>query len=319
MNIANPIYDVIFKRLLSDMRIARIFIETLIGEIVTEVSVRPQELPYDLPGGADSRSTNVAIYRLDFVATIKTAPGEYKKILIEIQKTRKFIDLMRFRNYLGEHYKREDEVSTEAGVQKMALTIVPIYLLGFQLQHIESPAIKVSREYFDLVNHKIINKKDDFIEKLTHDCFVVQIPRIEGKLTGKLEKLLSFFEQKYFIDDTGEVKEYNYPIDDEDMKLIADVLQYASSDPELRRKMDAERESFRVFNLAVDEETNRLQAAIVEKDKALEEKDKALEEKNKTLGEKDKALEEKGKALEEERKVNEALAIELAELKRKLS
>jgi hypothetical protein len=276
MNIANPIYDEVFKQLMSNMHIARFFIGTILEETIVDVAVKQQELAYDKEGNpAIGHSVSVAIFRLDFVATIKTATGEHKKVLIEIQKTRKFIDLLRFRNYLGEHYKRQDEVYTETGKLIEALPIVTIYLLGFELRKIAAAAIKVNREYIDLVTHKVIKEKDDFIEKLTHDCYVVQIPRIEGKLQSKLEQLLTLFEQRYFIDETGDIKEYNYPIDDADIKMMADALHFACTDPESRRRIEAERESFRVFNLAVGEE---LKEALLEKDKALEENKKALEE-----------------------------------------
>jgi hypothetical protein len=286
MNIANPIYDEVFKQLMSNMHIARFFIGTILEETIVDVAVKQQELAYDKEGNPTiGHSVSVAIFRLDFVATIKTATGEHKKVLIEIQKTRKFIDLLRFRNYLGEHYKRQDEVYTETGKLIEALPIVTIYLLGFELRKITAAAIKVNREYIDLVTHKVIKEKDDFIEKLTHDCYVVQIPRIEGKLQSKLEQLLTLFEQRYFIDDTGDIKEYNYPINDADIKMMADALHFACTDPESRRRIEAERESFRVFNLAVDE-------VSVEKDKALKEKDKALEEKDKVIAAMAKKIEE---------------------------
>ena len=303
MNIANPIYDAVFKQLMSNMHIARFFISTIMEETVLDVAVSQQEMAYDKEGNPAGRSVPVAIFRLDFVATIKTANGEHKKVLIEIQKTRKFIDLMRFRNYLGEHYKRKDEVYTASGKLIETLPIVTIYLLGFELRNILSAAIKVNREYVDLVTHTIINAKDEFIEKLTHDCYVVQIPRIEGKLQSKLEKLLTIFEQKDFVDDTGDIKEYNYPIDDDDIKIIADTLHFACTDPESRRKIEAERESFRVFNVAVEQQTNRLNEIIEENKRALEESKLALEEK--------------AKALEENRKALEDALKELAELKRR--
>jgi len=285
MNIANPIYDEVFKQLMSNMHIARFFIGTILEEEVTDVTMKQQEISYDREKAIAAPSVSVAIFRLDFVATIKTASGEYKKVLIEIQKTRKFIDLLRFRNYLGEHYKRQDEVYTETGKIIDTLPIVTIYLLGFELRQITSPAIKVSREYVDLVTHHVIHAKDDFVEKLTHDCYVVQIPRIEGKLQSKLEKLLTIFEQKYFIDETGDIKEYNYPIDDDDIKLIADALHFACTDPESRKLMEAERESFRVFNVALEQQTNELNGKILEQEKALKEERKAKEDALKELAE----------------------------------
>lgn len=44
MNIANPIYDTVFKQLMSNMHIARFFIETILGESIVDVAVQQQEL-----------------------------------------------------------------------------------------------------------------------------------------------------------------------------------------------------------------------------------------------------------------------------------
>jgi hypothetical protein len=46
MVIANPIYDMVFKRLMENRRVARFFIETLIGEQVEEIAMVPQEYTY---------------------------------------------------------------------------------------------------------------------------------------------------------------------------------------------------------------------------------------------------------------------------------
>ncbi len=94
MVIANPIYDVVFKRLLEDERIAKFFIGTLLNQTIE--NVKPQEFTYT------DQLAGLSVFRLDFIATIKTQEGEFKKVLIEIQKAKNEIDLMRFRNYLAE-------------------------------------------------------------------------------------------------------------------------------------------------------------------------------------------------------------------------
>jgi len=157
----------------------------------------------------------------------------------------------------------------------MALPIVTIYFLGFNLS-VDAMAIKVNREYKNLVTNEIINKKDDFIEKLTHDCYVVQIPRIEGKLQSRLEKLLSLFEQRYFVDERGIIKEYNYPVDDEEIKAITDMLNFACTDPASRKEIESEIEAIRVYNLGIEQETEELNQQIQEKDKKLEEQSETI-------------------------------------------
>lgn len=302
MIIANPIYDVVFKRLMQDKRVAKFFIETLLEETIEEIEVKPQEYTFfkdlsdlenpDAIAAAESKiieRLTISVFRLDFIATIKTANNQYKKVLIEIQKAKNFIDIMRFRNYLAEQYKKEDEIQTEKGKHKVALPIVTIYMLGFQLPEIESPAIKASRQYIDLLTHQVIEKKSEFIEKLTHDCFIVQLSRIQVKIQTKLDKLLSVFEQNYFIDDKGIIKEYKHDIDDETIRSMLHILHYTGTDPKRKKEIEDEQEAYRVLDLA----TKELYEAIAGKDKTIEEKDKAIEEKDRAIEEKDKTIEEK--------------------------
>ena len=176
MVIANPIYDVVFKRMMENERVAKFFIGTLLEQTIESVEVKPQEFIYT------DELAGLAVFRLDFIATIKTEAGEYKKILIEIQKAKNKIDLMRFRNYLAEQYKKEDTINDK----KVILPITTIYVLGFKLPEIETPCIKVERNYRDLINKKILVKKSEFVEKLTHDSFIVQVEKItvRGLLRG---------------------------------------------------------------------------------------------------------------------------------------
>jgi len=321
MVIANPIYDVAFKFLMEDERIARFFIGTMLNETVEQVDFKPQEYTFlanlessdpairDEAKAQLAERISISVFRLDFIATIKTSDGQLKKVLIEIQKAKNSIDLMRFRNYLGEQYKKQDEING----QKLSLPIVTIYLLGFKLPEIESAVVKVNREYIDLLTNKVIEKKSDFIEKLTHDCFVVQFGRIEARLETKLEKLLSVFEQHYFVDDNNIIKEYKYPIDDENIERIIQKLHYVGTEPAERKKIEDEKEAFRVMDWALEAKTQELIGVIEEKDKALEEKAKVMKEKDKALEEKDKALEDKDKALEESLKLIEELKKKLGE------
>lgn len=265
MIIANPIYDVVFKRLMEDKRIAKFFIESLLDDNITEVQVKPQEFTYS------DQLVGLAVYRLDFIATIKTGNNEYKKVLIEIQKAKNPIDLMRFRNYLGEQYKREDEIETDKGKENTVLPIITIYLLGFKLPEIETAAVKVNREYFDLITKQIITNKSDFIEKLTHDCYVVQMPRIKGKLQNRLEQVLSIFEQDFFVDEKGITKDYNYEINDENINNMIAILHKSGTDPKERQEIEKEQEAYRILDLAAREKTKELEGIIKEKDKEIAE------------------------------------------------
>ncbi len=46
MVIANPIYDIVFKRLMENDRVAKFFMGTLLEENIEAVEVKPQEFIY---------------------------------------------------------------------------------------------------------------------------------------------------------------------------------------------------------------------------------------------------------------------------------
>ena len=194
MLIANPIYDRVFKRLMEDTEAAKFIISTLLDQPVESIETKAQELTY-IPGkgkkGKKSRKKPekestiplVRLMRLDFVATIKiktkTDNGETyetKKILIEMQKALNILDVVRFRDYLGEHYKRQDIVDGKPDV----LPIINIYILDDRLPFVETACVRVNREYYDAIHRKYLGRRYPFIECLSHDCVVVQTPRIDS-------------------------------------------------------------------------------------------------------------------------------------------
>ena len=311
MIIANPIYDVVFKHLMENKKIAKFFIETLIGEKVEDIGLIPQEYTYKKTVKTkeeeekekkeekkEEKYVVLSILRYDFVATIRTANGENKKILIEVQKSDNSTDLARFRKYLGVQYIRKDMIEVATGKIEKSLPITCIYLLGFTIPEIgKIPAIKVNRTYIDMIGQKEIKQKSKWIEGLTHDGYFVQIPYVEGTPRTALEKLLSIFEQKHFVDDKNMIKEYEYPVDDENIKEMLDILGYVVADEKTRREMDeawwaAEKER------EYEQELEDSKKIILEQGKALEGKDKTIEKQGKVLEAKDKALEAKDKTIE---------------------
>jgi hypothetical protein len=159
----------------------------------------------------------------------------------------------------------------------------------------------VERNYKDLVNNKIINQKSDFVEKLTHDSFIVQIDRITGNYSTKLDKLLSIFEQQHFIDDKKITKEFIHELDSEDIKLATDILHFAGTNPEERKKIETEQEAWRTVNAMFEDKEKEFYKKLEEKDKALDENKKVIDEKDKALDEKDKIIEKLMKKLNEKK------------------
>jgi hypothetical protein len=293
MIIANPIYDTVFKRLMENERAARFFIGTLLDKEITSVKMLPQELT------RHDDAYGMRVFRLDFVATIRTAGGDDQKVLIEVQKAKHETDLMRFRGYLGEQYKKEEDVN---GV-KTALPITTIYILGFKLPEITTACVKVGREYQDLINNVPLTARSPFIEKLTHDSYIVQVNRITGRYQTRLDKLLSIFEQSSFIDEKETIKQYAHEPDDAEVKVITDLLHHMGADPANRKELDDEIEVRRTL----DEMFGTQIATIAKQSKTIEENAKTIEENTKTIEEKEKTIAEKDEALAEKEKEIAAL------------
>jgi len=165
MIIANPIYDTVFKRLMENKCITSFFIETLIGERIEDIAVVPQEYTYytkEKKKKKEETSTNEeweisSIIRFDFVATIRNADGVNKKVLVEIQKSNKPADLLRFRTYLGEQYKRIDMVEIASGKVEKALPIITIYLLGFTIAEKDKQVLEQQQRIAEL--EKLLGKQ----------------------------------------------------------------------------------------------------------------------------------------------------------------
>jgi len=283
MIIANPIYDVVFKRLMEHDRAAKFFLSTLLGQKVESLEMQPQEFTHEV----NKKPISVRLFRVDFMAIVKTDEGETKKILIEVQKAMKQIDLMRFRNYLAEQYKKQEIINHK----KTTLPITTIYILGFPLPEVETACVHVARQYRDMINHSILDKKNDFIECLTHDSYVVQVLRITDRYRTRLDKLLSVFEQKNFIGDSEIIKEYEYETDDEDVKVIADILHHAGTDPETRAEIEKEQEANRTINEMIEADQRENLQTIEEQGQTIEEQGQTIEKQGQTIEELRKLVE----------------------------
>lgn len=87
MLIGNPIYDSVFKYLLEDNEVARELLSVILDEPLISIEVKPQETT------TESADHGVNIFRLDFKAVNKTATGERRKVLIELQKAKRLRDI----------------------------------------------------------------------------------------------------------------------------------------------------------------------------------------------------------------------------------
>jgi len=286
MLIANPIYDVVFKYLMEDAEIARRLLSVIIGQEIIELNFQPQEYI----GRSDA--FDVIILRLDFKAIIQIENGEQKKVLIELQKGKNPVDILRFRRYLADNYRNEDVINGK----KVSLPIITIYFLGFKLLNILTPVVKVNRFYFDLINDVKIETKEAFIEQLTHDSYVIQIPRLKKQVRNELETVLKVFNQAYVSDDTKILIFDESEIDNDLLVLMTKRLRKAATEEEVLRKIEIEEEVENTIELHIREKQD-LKEKVTDQETKLSEQETKLNEQETKLSEQEKLIEKLKKQL----------------------
>ena len=302
MLIANPIYDSVFKYLLEDLDISKGILSALLNENIIELSVKPQESISE----ASVNSQAFTIYRLDFKAVIQLENGEFKKILIELQKSKRNTDIMRFRRYLAENYQKEDAVTVNNSQITKPLEIVTVYFLGFKLEKILIPILKVSNSFYDVSKQEFLKDKpkEPFVDLLNHESYTIQIPRLPENHQTDLENILSVFNQRFSYDDRQQL-DYrgisNTPL----TERIINRLNRAIADDNLRMKMNLEDEIDRTFNrefAQMNDELAELTDILIETKEQLDETKERLDETKGKLIDKDKEIEELKKLLEQLKK-----------------
>ena len=313
MHIANPIYDVVFRYMMEDSRVAKAFLSAIIQEEVVELDFAPQEHTIRVSGRKETQpaETNFTVCRFDFSARISVPDGGYKTVLIELQKAKLSSDIMRFRRYLGLHYQNPDNAYGPEEARK-ARQIYCIFLLGYDIDVPDTPVIRVALDVTDVTTSKALSVDDnEFIQGMHHRSWIIQIGQLKNHRRTDLEKLLSIFDQ----DNRNQnhhilnVNENSFP---KACRSIIRRLRMASESEKIQTEMEMEDDYLKELQDR-EREITRKEKALEETLKALEEKDKTIEDQGKALGEKDKTIEEQEKALEAQMKEIENLRKQLSE------
>lgn len=266
VNIANPIYDSVFKYLMEDERIAKTLLSALLKKEVVAVEMRRNEY-------TNGVRDNISVFRIDFGAHVKEPDGTIRLVLIELQKTWLETETLRFRQYLGAQYSNPENVPSENNKDGYAIPMVAIYLLGHRVGDINVPVLYVKHKAYDYDGNVVTDGiPDPFVESLIHDSIIVQIPLLHGQVNNRLEKVLSVFDQSQKNGSDRHVLNVNdSPFDDDDdMQYLLRRLLMAAANAQLRQDMKVEDEYFKALE---DRDT-----ALMIKDKKLAEQAEQLEQ-----------------------------------------
>jgi hypothetical protein len=288
MRIANPIYDVIFKYLMENTEIAKDIISAILGETIVSLEMKPQELVTQTEGG-------VKVSRMDFKAVIKTQSGELKTTLIELEKNKRGLEVPRFRRYLGANYFKPTTVTRGTGnTEEMDLPITVIYFLGYELnKDIDAAVLKVERIYRNVVTNAILTLKDSFLEALSHDLYVIQIPKLTMVAQTELEQLLDVFNVLKYRTNDKHILEYTGVTTNPKVKRVVKYLNKAMQVDDIIEAMKVEDE---IDNL-IDGHKKETEEARREKEEAVLQKEEAVLQKEEAVLQKEEAVLQKEEAV----------------------
>ena len=143
-----------------------------------------------------------------------------------------------------------------------------------------------------MITQEVLDVKEDFVELLTHDSYLIQVRLLAGKSRTQLERVLQVFSPEYLTDDEHQL-DFQGDVSEPLVRKMVDRLGRAIASEEMRNRMDLEDEIDGIF-----------ERALGKKDKIIAEKDLEI-------------LIEKQNA-ENERQKNEALLKQIEELKQQL-
>ena len=208
--IPNPIYDVVFKYLMEDLESAKIILSTLINEEIVDLTFEPTSYTHQIEDPETKQL--IRLFHLDFKATVRLKNGELETIMIELQKAKLPSDIFRFKRYITTNFQQKHQVEvidpqTKAvKIINKPIRLIPIFILNFRIEkEINDLLIKTNRSKTGVFKKKSLRQKNDFIDNLTYDIWVIQLPNLakikpkdyEGdSYKTKLYALLKLFDQK---------------------------------------------------------------------------------------------------------------------------
>ncbi len=202
MEIANPMYDAVFKHLMDDWRIARLLLSRLTGMDIVSLIPLSQELVLETVENPLRTGHPLRVYRLDYSARVKDRHGAEYIIIVEIQREKVHRQDMRFRKYLGKQYLNRDfqtSVQTASGASyDSGIPILTIYFLGEPLKGFEEvPILLVGLTPIDYRTRIRLDETNSFLKSLFHEGIIINTQALRQSGGDELEALISIFNPLY--------------------------------------------------------------------------------------------------------------------------
>ena len=321
LQIANPMYDAVFKYLMEDPQSAVLLLSTLTDLDISVLEPLPQEMTVSGDGdgqaGGQASTFGLSVYRLDYAARVRNREGQEERVIImEVQKARSMTEDIRFRKYLGRQYMDSRFyrwIQTERGSNyKSGIPIISIYLLGTGDASLgDVPIVVIKPRLYDQASGETVQARSHFVEALFHEGIIVNVPALRDRRRNEKEQLLSIFDQTYAQPNkkTMLVHESQIP---ERFRPIVRRLQAALSQQEVGNMMNveddflAEMQAYEEREMMSAYALDMAQRAREEAQRAREEERRAREEERRAREAAEREKEEAMRKQEEEQRAREA-------------
>ena len=283
VDVANPIYDVVFKYLMQNDRVARLLIGRITGLAVQSLTVSPQETAVRRTPDAPVHELPLTLLRMDFAARVQTEDGSERQVLVEIQKANAPTVIERFRRYLGQQIGSGDNILTHPSGRTEAVPIVTIYFLGYALDGLSDEAvIDVCPRVTERRTGRELAASHPLVEGIHHRSHIIQIPRLASRRRDELERLLTIFDQG-LVKGNGRgdahvltIEEGEYPAE---CAFVLRQLREAMAEEEVRRDMEGEDLLLRDSILLARQVEHRDRLIAQERQRAEQERQRAEQER----------------------------------------
>jgi len=258
---------------------------------------------------------DVKLLHLDFVAVIEKENGEEEMVMIELQKVAIETDIFRFKQYIAENFQKKRKITktdpdTAQEIEiELPYRLIPIFILNFKIEdEISDLMIKTRQIKTGVFTDKEIDKRNEFIDHLSYELYVVQLPYLQqieeldfenNEYKQKLFALLKLFDQRAKKTDNEYRLRLFRRMFPGFLDRVIKRLQTADIDnPNLEKQMQAEDHYLKPL-LQRDNKISWLLLNKKQIETMLKDKDKALEDKDKVIYKLAKILKANGISNEE--------------------
>ncbi len=279
VDVANPIYDVVFTYLMQNQRVARLLIGRITGLAVQSLTVSPKGTALRRTPEDPEHDLPLTLLRMTFAARVQTRDGSEQQVLIEILKANAQTVIERFRGYLAQRIASGDTILTLPSGRAEAAPIVTIYFLGYAPDGLSDEAvIDVCPRVTERRTGRELAASHPLVEGIHHRSHIIQIPRLASRRRDDLERVLAIFDQG-LVKGNGRgdahvltIEEGEYPAE---CAFVLRQLREAMAEEDVRRDMEGEDLLFRDSMLLARQVEHRDRLIAQERQQAQQERERA--------------------------------------------